>query len=332
VFRRASRLSEDAGVARVSTRRWPRVFEEKVGKPEPKAIFAPYARLLRSIRRDAVALDALDALFTRRAMWAELAENLEVQLGLADTDEGQLGSCCGSRACASARWGKSSPRSKATGRCSTATPRTPSALRALERLGRDAAHGLSIAEILEPLYRSHGEHQKLIGVHEVQVAQADNAGAQGRAAHADRDLHEDSAAIRTRPSTRWRAPGGRPSHADTRQSIDRLARVTWTPVLDLAKVYEDARGRAEAFRSSEATLRRRRPHLRAGRCRTSSAPSSSTQRVLSIESGNSRGSRGTPGAVSRASNDIRRHVARIAAQGVDARGRRHQRTRSTKPR
>ena len=36
------------------------------------------------------ALHQLDGLFTRSGLWSELAENLETQLGLADTDESQL--------------------------------------------------------------------------------------------------------------------------------------------------------------------------------------------------------------------------------------------------
>ena len=77
-------------------------------------------------------------------------------------------------------------RSKATARCSSASPptrrRSPRSSGSAER----ATHELAIAEILEPLYRQVGDYQKLIGVHEVQVAQRRRCRAQGRAAAPDR--------------------------------------------------------------------------------------------------------------------------------------------------
>src|SRR4029079_583572 len=112
------------------------------------------------------------------------------------------------------------------------------ALAALERLGQDPAHGLAIAEILEPLYRAHGEHQKLIGVHEVQVAQADGAERKVELLHQIASLYEDSAGdANSAFETMARALAVDPSQAETRQNIDRLARVTGR-LLDLAQVYE----------------------------------------------------------------------------------------------
>ena len=43
---------------------------------------------------------------------------------------------------------------------------------ALERLLQQPEHQVVIAEILEPIYLTHGEYQKLIGVHEIQATHA----------------------------------------------------------------------------------------------------------------------------------------------------------------
>ena len=82
---------------------------------------------------------ALDALFTRQKMWSELAENLEAQLALAAERRGADRAHAPPRGAArDARWARSTWRSRATARCSSATPTNAQALAALERLGSDA--------------------------------------------------------------------------------------------------------------------------------------------------------------------------------------------------
>ncbi|HWP10151.1 MAG TPA: tetratricopeptide repeat protein [Polyangiaceae bacterium] len=241
VFRRRIELVEDAGEREGLYAQMAAVFEEKVGKPD-EAILA-YREVLALDPTSRVALDALDALFTRRAMWAELAENLEVQLGLADTDEGQLRLMLRLAALREREMGQVDLAIEGYRQVLDREAANAEALSALERLGRDERYGLSIAEILEPLYRSHGEHAKLIGVHEVQVAQADNAERKVELLTQIATLHEDSAGDPNSAfNTMARALAVDPSHVDTRQSIDRLARVTGR-LLDLAKVYEDLAAR-----------------------------------------------------------------------------------------
>ena len=89
VFRRRIELSDDAGVsARRSTRRWRRSTRRSSASRTTRS--QAYSEVLALDPTSHVALDALDALFTRQAMWPELAENLETQLDLAETDEAQL--------------------------------------------------------------------------------------------------------------------------------------------------------------------------------------------------------------------------------------------------
>ena len=67
-----------------STGRWPRSTRRSSGKPGRRDRGLPRGAR-RSIRTSQVALAALDGSFTRQGMWNELAENLETQLGLAET-------------------------------------------------------------------------------------------------------------------------------------------------------------------------------------------------------------------------------------------------------
>jgi hypothetical protein len=119
VFRRRIELVDDTGERESLYAQMAQVYEEKLGKPD-EAIQA-YREVLALDPTSRVALDALDALFTRRRMWPELAENLEVKLSLADTEEAR---CCGSRGCASARCRCSTPPWTAIARCSSAIPET----------------------------------------------------------------------------------------------------------------------------------------------------------------------------------------------------------------
>ena len=64
------------------------IYDERLGRPEDAV--AAYKKVLELDPGSERALKALDDLFTRQKMWAELAENLEAQLALAADDEAQL--------------------------------------------------------------------------------------------------------------------------------------------------------------------------------------------------------------------------------------------------
>ena len=234
-----------------------------------------------------VALAALDALFTRQKMWGDLAENLEAQLALATDDEAQIALMLRLAALRETRdERRSSRRSRATARCSSATPSNAEALGALERLGQRAGARARIAEILEPLYRQIGDYQKLIGVHEVQVRRSDDADAPRRAPPPDRaalrgrgrrsrtaafdtlaralaeDPANESDAARARPRSRARPVASRISRASSStlggeaggRRSSRSALFTMS-----ARVYEDdigdveTRDRASTARCSRST-------------------------------------------------------------------------------
>ena len=124
-------------------------------------------------------------------------------------------------------------------------PTNAQALAALERLGKDPKHELTIADLLEPLYRHIGDWQKLVGVHEVQVRRSEDVTRRVELLHQIAQLYEDAAADL---GSRLRHAGARPPGGPGQ------------------------RGDAAAARSRRArhgTLRRSRPRLPGARRRRS---------------------------------------------------------------
>ena len=240
VFRKRIDLATDAREREALYGQMAAVYEEKLGQPE-QAI-AAYREVLTSDDTSAVALAALDALFTRQAMWPELADNLEAQLRLAETDDAQLALML---RLAALREGQMAQVEMAIDTYRQVLDRdatNASALGALERLGRDERYEVSIAEILEPLYRQAGDYAKLIGVHEVQVRRSDTPSRKVELLHQIAQLHEDAAGdLNAAFDTFARALAVDPSSEDTQTGLDRLARGT-SRFADLAKVFESLAG------------------------------------------------------------------------------------------
>jgi tetratricopeptide (TPR) repeat protein len=237
VYRRRIELSDDTGVIENIYAQMAQVYEEKLGKPD-EAIQA-YREVLALDPTSRVALDALDALFARRQMWSELAENTETRLNLAETDEAQLGLMLRLAFLREREMGLVDQAIEGYRQVLDRDAMNRDALGALERLGQNPQHAHTVAEILEPLYRVQGEHQKLIGVHEVQVAQSNDTERKVELLHQIATLYEDAGGdLNQAFATMARALSFDPGHSATRENIDRLARMTGR-MLDLARVYEE---------------------------------------------------------------------------------------------
>ncbi|MCL2776956.1 MAG: hypothetical protein FWD73_03055 [Polyangiaceae bacterium] len=217
-----------------------RIYDQELGRPDD-AVNA-YKRVLSLDPTSQTALGALDALFTRQHMWADLAENLDAQLALATDDSAQLALIL---RLASLRETEMSEIEQAIEGYRSVLERDVSntqALTALERLGRDPNHELVIADLLEPLYRQIGDYEKLIGVHEVQVRRADDASRRVELLHQIAQLYEDSAAdLDSAFATIARALKEDPGNEVTQRQIDRVARATGR-FTDLAQVYRQLAG------------------------------------------------------------------------------------------
>src|SRR5690606_22691278 len=236
VFRRRIDLTEDGSERESLYAQMAQVYEERLGKPE-EAILA-YREVLALDPTSQVALAALDGLFTRQEQWGELAENLETQLGLAETDDAQLDLMLRLASLREQQMGEVELAIEGYRQVLERDPENAPALSALERLGSDEAHALATAETLEPLYRQHGDFRKLIGVHEVQVRKADDPNRKVELLHQIAELYEDAAGdVNAAFETMARALAVDPSHELTQQALDRLARATGR-FQDLAQVFE----------------------------------------------------------------------------------------------
>ncbi|MCU0690712.1 MAG: tetratricopeptide repeat protein [Polyangiaceae bacterium] len=236
VYRRRIELADDVPDRERLYAHMAQVYEERLGRPGDA--IAAYQEVLTLDESSAVALAALDALFTRQEMWLELADNLEAQLRLCETEDGQLMLMLRLASLRESRMPQIEQAIDIYRQVLERDLRNSEALRALERLGRTPDHELTIAEILEPLYRQTGDFRKLIGVHEVQVRRSDDPLRRVELLHDIAQLHEDAAGdLNAAFDTLARSLAEDPSHESTQEGLDRLARAA-SRFADLAVVYE----------------------------------------------------------------------------------------------
>src|SRR5260370_36559211 len=118
-------------------------------------------------------------------------------------------------------------------------PTNRQALASLERLGADTRYELTIADLLEPLYRHLGDWERLVGVHEIQVRRSEDAARRVELLHQMAQLYEDAAGdLGAAFATLERALAVDPSNEETQQQLDRLARASGR-FGELARVFEE---------------------------------------------------------------------------------------------
>ena len=247
VYRKRIELAEDIGDREALYAHMAQVYEERLGRPADA--IAAYQEVLALDETSRVALVALDALFSRQEMWVELADNLEAQLRLAESDEEELGLMLRLAALRESQMQHVDQAIDIYRQVLERDMGNQPALEALERLGSMPDYELTIAEILEPLYRQTGDFAKLIGVHEVQVRRSDDPLRKVELLHEIATLHEDAggdlnaafdtprACACTGSRSRSHSGGPRPSRPG------HVARFT-----DLAGVYESlAQGQEDAY-------------------------------------------------------------------------------------
>ena len=219
------------------------IYDERLGQPE--AAVEAYKKVLELEPGSDRALRALDDLFTRQKMWAELAENLEAQLALAADDDAQLALMLRLSALREREMGLVDVAIEGYRQVLERAPTNAQALAALERLGQDEKYELTIADLLEPLYRHGGDWQKLIGTHEVQVRRSEDVTRRVELLHQIASLYEDAAGdLGPAFATLARALKEDPSNEATQQQLDRVARATGR-FDDLASVFADLAAETE---------------------------------------------------------------------------------------
>jgi tetratricopeptide (TPR) repeat protein len=227
-------------------------YDEKLGRPGDAV--ASWRKVLEIDSASGAALSALDALFTRQKMWSELADNLEAQLVLAQDETVQIALMLRLAALRESEMGQIEVAIEGYRAVLEREISNGPALEALERLGRDPQYELTIADLLEPLYRQTGDHAKLIGAHEVQVRRTEDPSRRVELLHQIAQLYEDAAGdLDSAFNTLARALAEEPSNERTQQQIDRVARSTGR-FADLANVYEHQSSETDDAALSSALL------------------------------------------------------------------------------
>jgi tetratricopeptide (TPR) repeat protein len=219
------------------------IYDAQLGRPDDA--IAAYRKVLELDAGSARALEALDDLLTRRRMWSELAENLDAQLALAPTEDGQITLMLRLAALREGQMGLVDVAIEGYRQILERTPANADAITALERLGKNPTYELTIADLLEPLYQRAGDWQKLVGVHEVQVRRSDDVTRRVELLQYAAQLYEDSAGdLGSAFATLARALKEDPANETTRERLDRVARASGR-LADLAQVYEHLAGHVD---------------------------------------------------------------------------------------
>lgn len=230
-------LADDAQQREALYGRMASIYEQNLGKPD-EAI-ASFREVLSIDPASTKALSALEGLYSRQERWTDLADNLEAQLRLAETDEQQLALMLRLAQLRETRMGEVDQAVEIYRQVLDRDSANIDALSALERLGRDAKYEQAIAEVLEPLYKSFGDWQKLIGVYEVFVRRSEEVERRVELLHQIAQLYEDQG---NQPSASFdslaRALAEDPSSEQTMAGLHRLAEMTgrWQ---DLARVLDE---------------------------------------------------------------------------------------------
>lgn len=236
VYLRRIDLSDDENESRTLYTQLAQLYQQRLNQPE-EAI-AAYRKVLEIEPGNAVALSALDSLLASLGRWAELSENLETRLSLAESEQEQVSIML---RLARLRQEKMADVNAAIDGYRQVLEKEPSnaeALEALERLGQSPAYALLVAEIVEPLYRQQGDYQKLIAVHETQVERSEDAARRVELLHQVAELYEDAAGdIQSAFRTYGRALREDPSNETTREGLERLVAST-SKFEELATLYE----------------------------------------------------------------------------------------------
>ena len=236
VYRRRIELETNSDESENLYAQMAQVLEEKLNRPG-EAISA-YREVLSIDPGSPNALLALDGLFTRQELWEDLAENLELQMNLADSEELQIQIMLRLADLREQKMGQVEGAIDGYRQVLEREPTNAVALNALERLGQVPEFQLAISEILEPLYEERGDFRKLISVYEVQVRCADDSHRRVELLQRIAELYEDAGSDPNAAfDTFARAMQLDAANDQTQATITRLAQSTGR-FSDLAVVFE----------------------------------------------------------------------------------------------
>ena len=218
-----------------------RVYEEELGQAE-EAI-AVYQRILDAEFDNRQAVHALDRLFTAAGRWSELAEILRKEVQLAESDDEILALQFRLAQVLEQSLGDLPAAIDVYREILTTDPGHAPTLSALEMIFLEGQHELEIAAIIEPLYESAGEYEKLHKIYEVQLGKLEGHGERQQMLQRLAELAEEQLADPERAFAWWgQALSEDPRSELAVEQVERLARdVALWP--DLVNVYANVLAR-----------------------------------------------------------------------------------------
>ncbi|MBL8601844.1 MAG: tetratricopeptide repeat protein [Myxococcales bacterium] len=197
---------------------------------DPESAIATWREMLGRDPTDQEALASLDRIFGRLGRWQDLAENLNVRLGLAESpeEEDQLrlrlarvyAEHLGDRGAAIELYRAVLSRDVTN----------DEAVAALEAMLAAPEHTAAVVDVLEPVYRERGAYEALVRAYEVLVGVTQDAAARVELLHRVAEVQEvalDNPADAF--ATLARALIDDPSKEETLEGLDRLARTLEKP-------------------------------------------------------------------------------------------------------
>ena len=151
-----------------------RVYEEETNQPE-EAI-ATYGKAVEADGESKPALVALDRLYGRAQQWDELAAIVRREVGIAGSDDQRVALTFRLAQIYELALMDLPKAVEAYREILVAEPTHPETRAALERMFMGGTMQIEIAEVLEPLYRTGEEWEKLHQIHEVQLGRVTDVG------------------------------------------------------------------------------------------------------------------------------------------------------------
>lgn len=191
----------------------------------PDEAIAIYNEILGQSPDDLRALRALDRLYSQRQAWRDLGDNISRQLTLVDRPYEQVALLVRLAQLRETHLGETAAAVETYRHVLDFEDHNRDAILALERLIAVPEHEVSIANILEPIYKSSNEWTKQIGVYEIMARHAFDPARKIELLHQISELHEiggdnPDAAF----ATFARALREDPRNDQTHGQLDRLAR------------------------------------------------------------------------------------------------------------
>lgn len=237
IYRRKLELSDDDAAREALQLQIANLLEAMLGAP--REAIAVYNEIASTDPTNERALASLARLYAEEEMWADLADVLGRQLGLAQDDARRIELQVQLGEVHEAKLMNFDLAIETYREILVTDPDNASAIGALERLSEDPNFRPQIADVLEPIYERQDDWQKLVQVYEIQREFADSDARRVELLHQIAELHQDRGGDAFEAFRSYaRAFQVEPANDKTLAELHRIAGALelWG---DLAQVYEE---------------------------------------------------------------------------------------------